>query len=80
MLEATVFADGTTTLPKAVRDALGVNSGDTVRYIICEDSVQILRTRSARGLAGMLAREGQAPVCLDAMETAISEGAIESGK
>ena len=45
-----------------------------------KDSVQVLRTRLALELAGRLARDGQAPLYLDAMETAILEGAIESGK
>ena len=67
MLESKVFANGSTTLPKSVRDALGVKAGDSVRYVISEDSVQVLRTRLALELAGRLARDGQAPLYLDAM-------------
>ena len=80
LLQSKIFANGSTTLPKPVREALGVEAGDTVRYVISEKGVQVLRTYSVRELAGMLAREGQAPVSLDAMETAIAKGAIESGK
>jgi len=80
MLQSKVFANGSTTLPKTVRDALGVKVGDTVRYIISENGVQVLRTRSVHELAGMLARDDQAAVSLGEMENAIIQGAIESGK
>ena len=80
MLQSKVFANGSTTLPKTVRDALGVEAGDTVRYVISEQGVQVLRTRSVHELAGMLARDEQAAVSLGEMQDAISRGAIESGK
>ena len=57
-----------------------MKSGDTVRYVISEDCVQVLRTRSVRELAGMLAREGQATVSIDAMQEDIALGATKSGK
>ena len=44
--QAKIFANGATTLPKPVRDALGVKAGDSVRYVIAEDGVQVLRTPS----------------------------------
>lgn len=43
MLQSKVFANGSTTLPKPVRDALGVKAGDRVRYIISDDGVQIFK-------------------------------------
>ena len=46
MLESKVFANGSTTLPKPVRDALGVEAGDTVRYVLSDKGVEVLRTRS----------------------------------
>ena len=63
-----------------MREALGVEAGDIVRYVISEKGVQVIRTHWVRELEGMLAREGQAPASLDVMETAIAEGAIESRK
>ena len=80
MYHSKIFANGSTKLPKPVREALGVKSGDTVRYVIYEDCVQVLRTRSVRELAGMLAREGQATVSIDAMQEDIALGAAKSGK
>ena len=43
MLESKVFANSTTTLPKSVRDALGVKAGDRVRYVISEKGVQFFK-------------------------------------
>ena len=80
MLQSKVFANGSTTLPKIVRDALGLKAGDTVRYVISEQGVQVLRTRSVHELAGMLARDEQAAVSLGEMQDTITRGAIESGK
>ena len=80
MLESKVFANGSMTLPKPVRDALGIKAGDTVRYVISEQGVQVLRTRSVHELAGMLARDEQATITLSEMENAIIQGAVESGK
>ncbi len=33
MYQSVVFSKGQTTLPKPVREALGVEAGDTLRYI-----------------------------------------------
>mgnify|MGYP001587316871 CR=1 FL=1 len=44
LYQSKIFANGSTTLPKPVRDALGVKAGDHVGYVICEDGVQVLRT------------------------------------
>ena len=43
LYQSKVFANGATTLPKPVRDALGVTAGDSVRYVISEDGVQVLK-------------------------------------
>ena len=80
MYQTVVLSKGQTTLPKPVREALGVEAGDTLRYIISEGTVQVLRLRSVAKLAGMLARNGHAPVSLSEMDQAIVQGAIDGGK
>ncbi len=78
MKESTVTVKGQTTLPKDVRSALGLASGDRVRYVILEGEVRILKARPVKELQGLLARpEGEA-VSLDAMEEAIAAGATKS--
>ena len=80
MLESKIFTNGSTTLPKPVREALGVKAGDTVRFVISEQGVQVLRTRSVHELAGMLARDEKATITLSEMENAIMQRAVESGE
>jgi len=75
MQESTVTIKGQTTLPRDVRRALGLASGDKVRYVILDGEVRLLKSRPVNALAGMLARPGRKPVSLDEMEAAISAGA-----
>ena len=44
LYQSKTFANGSTNLPKPVRDALGVKAGGSGRYVIFEDGVQVLRT------------------------------------
>ena len=46
MLESKVFANGSTTLPKPVRDALGIKAGDRVRYVLSEKGVHFFKMHS----------------------------------
>ena len=59
MLESKVFANSATTLPKPVRDALGVKAGDRVRYVISEKGVYIELVQSVPETAVVLARSNQ---------------------
>ena len=77
MVESSITTKGQTTLPKPVRDALGVRPGDRVRYLIVDGDVRILPVRSIDRLFGALRADGP-PATLDDMERAIAEGATES--
>ena len=48
MYQSKIFVNGSTTLPKPMRDALGVKAGDRVRYVISEDGVQVLKMPSGK--------------------------------
>ena len=78
MQESTVTIKGQTTLPRDVRAALGLTSGDRVRYVILDGEVRILKARSVKELRGLLARPDQSPVTLEAMDEAIASGASAS--
>ena len=78
MQESTVTVKGQTTLPKDVRTALGLTSGDRVRYVILEGEVRIVKACSAKDLKGMLARPSRKSVSLEAMDEAIEAAAIDS--
>lgn len=74
MVESTITSKGQTTLPRPVREALGVGPGDRVRYFILDDDVRILPVRPVARLFGILKYDGP-PVTLKDMERAIAEGA-----
>ena len=74
MIESSITVKGQTTLPKAVREALSVQSGDRVRYIIEDGEVQINAVRPLSRLYGVLRHDGPT-VTLEDMERAIVEGA-----
>jgi antitoxin PrlF len=81
MRESTVTIKGQTTLPRDVRAALGLTSGDKVRYVILDGEVRILKARSVKDLRGLLARPDQAPVTLEAMDEAIgAEASASAGR
>ena len=74
MLESAVTKKGQTTLPKPVRDTLGVRAGDRVRYIVLDGDVRILPVRPIRRLFGVLGHHGP-PVTAEEMEQAAADGA-----
>lgn len=77
MYESTVTAKGQTTLPKDVRDLLGLEAGDRIRYLVTGDTVRILRPRKAMSLCGALIREGPA-VSLEEMDVAVRDRAARA--
>ena len=77
MVESTITSKGQTTLPKSVREALGVRPGDRVRYVVSGDEVRILPVRPLARLFGALKHDGP-PRTLEDMERAIADGAGEA--
>lgn len=66
---------GQVTLPKEVREALGLRPGDRVRYRITASGVRISRARSVMELNGGLARSYGGVVPLTELDEAGPEGA-----
>ena len=73
MPKSKVFANGSTTLPKPVRDALGVKAGDRIRYIIFEDRVQILKVPSDGNSAKVDVDDPTLREALDTAEVVMDE-------
>lgn len=76
MVQSAITSKGQTTLPKSVRQALGVKAGDRVRYVVLDNDVRILPVRPVGRLFGALKHDGP-PVTLEDMEEAVAEGARE---
>jgi AbrB family looped-hinge helix DNA binding protein len=79
MAGSTLTTKGQVTIPKAVRDALGVHAGDRVSFVVREDGVVELRpeTVDLRGMYGMLEHAGK-PVSVDEMSRAVARTAAAS--
>lgn len=78
MQESTITVKGQTTLPRDVRSALHLTSGDRVRYVILDGEVRILKARSIKEFKGALKRPMQRSVSLEEMEAAIAAGASDA--
>ena len=72
--ESAITSRGQTTLPKAVRETLGVQPGDRVRYIVENGAVRILPVRPINRLYGILKHHGPA-VTLEDMDRAVADDA-----
>jgi len=77
MSVATVTSKGQVTIPKVVRDALEIRTGDRLAFNVRADgTVEVhLITGDLRKLRGML--KARRSVSLDEMDEAISGGAAE---
>ena len=76
MAQSAITSKGQTTLPKSVREALGVLPGDRVRYIILDNEVRIMPMRPIVRLFGAFKHDGPSATLRD-MECAIADGACE---
>ena len=73
MATATITSKGQITIPKEVRDALGVGTGDRVEFIAEPDGVYkvIAATRDIKHLKGLVPKPPK-PVTVDAMKRAVA--------
>jgi AbrB family looped-hinge helix DNA binding protein len=62
--EATLTSKGQTTIPKSIRDGLGMKAGDRMSFTLMPDGVVLMRVKNKRvsGLAGLLYKKGRKPV------------------
>ena len=73
MASATLTSKGQVTLPKSVRERLGVETGDRLEFIESEQGFLVVAaTRDIRTLKGIVGRPKK-PVTLDAMNSAIEK-------
>ena len=59
--DATLTSKGRTTIPKEIRDSLGMKSGDRMTFTLMPDAIVVMRVKhkSVNELAGMLKRKGR---------------------
>ena len=61
---ATLTGKGQTTIPKEIRDSLGMKPGDRMTFTLMPDATVVMRVKnkSVTELAGMLHKKGRKPV------------------
>ncbi len=59
--EATLTGKGQTTIPKLIRDGLGMKAGDKMSFTLMPDGVVIMRVKNKHvsDLAGLLHKKGR---------------------
>jgi len=62
--DATLTSKGQTTIPKEIRDSLGLQAGDRMTFTRMPDGTVVMRvkTKSVMDLAGRLRKKGRKPV------------------
>ena len=76
-MESAITSKGQATLPKAIREHLGLKPGDRVKFFVHPDgSVVILPKIAASALRGVVPAPDQ-PVTVEEMNEAVEGGAVE---
>jgi AbrB family looped-hinge helix DNA binding protein len=62
--DATLTSKGQTTIPKEIRDSLGMKAGDRMTFTLMPDATVIMRvkSKSITDLAGVLYKKGRKTV------------------
>ncbi len=64
---ATLTSKGQTTIPKGIRDSLGMKAGDRMTFTLMPDGTVVMRVKnkSITDLAGMLFKKGRKRIPID---------------
>jgi len=75
-LESAITVKGQATIPKAIREHLGLKPGDQVKFFVHPDgSVVLLPKLPASALRGIIKSRRRRPVTMEEMTQAGAEGA-----
>lgn len=76
---AVVTSKGQLTLPKVIRERLGLSAGSRLDFQVDERGWLMARpvTNTALSLAGLLCRPGQKAMSVEAMANAVEQSAVE---
>ena len=74
MPTATLTTKGQITIPKEIRERLGLDTGDRVSFVVQEDGTVIVQpiTRHVRELGGLLHRPARRPLSIREMDEGIA--------
>ena len=80
MIESAVTTKGQTTLPRQVRDKLGLRPGDRVRYNPIRGRGTVSESAIGYGIRGLAGAPGPAFCLIEEMEQGIRRGALEGSR
>jgi antitoxin PrlF len=68
--ETTLTSKGQVTIPREIRERLGLTSGDKLAFTMLSDGTVVMRSKTRRliDLAGSLTRPGQPSVTIEQMK------------
>jgi AbrB family looped-hinge helix DNA binding protein len=76
-MESAITVKGQATIPKSIREHLGLQPGDRVKFFVHPDgSVVLLPKISASAVRGMVKPRSPRPVTTEQMTVAAAEGAV----
>ena len=76
-MESAITVKGQATIPKPIREHLGLQPGDRVKFFVHPDgSVVLLPKVSASAVRGMVKSRKPKPMTTERMTTAVAEGAL----
>ena len=69
--DATLTSKGQTTIPKEIREGLGMKPGDRMTFTLMPDATVVMRvkSRSVIDLGGMLHKKGRKPIPIEQLST-----------
>jgi antitoxin PrlF len=80
-MESAITVKGQATIPREIRQHLGLKPGDRLKFFMHPDGTVVLLPKlPARRLRGMLRTVGRRPVTIAKMTKAVAEGASEGIK
>jgi len=80
-MESAITVKGQATIPKAIREHLGLQPGDRVKFFVHPDgSVVLLPKLSASAIRGMVKSRSLRPVPTGQMTAAVAEGALSRNR
>lgn len=67
--DTTLTSKGQTTIPKEIRDSLGMKTGDRMTFTLMPDATVVLRVKNKKiaDVAGMLHKKGRKALTTDAL-------------
>ena len=80
-MESAITVKGQATIPKPIREHLGLQPGDRVKFFVHPDgSVVLLPKLSASAVRGMVKSRNRRPISTEQMTVAAAEGGVRRNR